>query len=375
GGIITTRPTATSQEIRRAFLALARTTHPDKRAPGDRSDSSEFQKLSSFFKTQQTAAADTTRPTMTPGDPMRDINNGKRTRLNVKPRPKLDRRPITKTTEERKPGSAEKRRNRRERKHANKLGEKRTKGGGLRGERPRKSRDRPRSAKPDTARSKLPTIGEETSKREQMRNNRNRNFGLTSSNGSEPVSSSSDEKLPAHWKTEHQRHQYQQRQEKEARRKELEKAETDRQLKLEAQEVAPYKDKGRKGNAARERHRLQQFKTEDRWKKLAKMVRTKRERLSEVRLEERTLASMLYGKHGCSECGHAWFGWTEKAGGAGCGWCRQKAATSTFECTICRIKLCPQCKHRLAQVISATLLNWVRYGMGQANAMKIDKSS
>lgn len=137
---------------------------------------------------------------------MRNINNGKRTRLNVKPRPKLDRRPITKTSEERKPGSAEKRRNKRERKHANKLGEKRTKSGGLRGERPRKSRGRPRSARPDTASSRVPTIGEGTSKREQVRNNRNKIFGPTSSNGSEPLSSSSDENLQAHWKTEHQRY-------------------------------------------------------------------------------------------------------------------------------------------------------------------------
>ncbi|KAF5495296.1 DnAJ-like protein [Colletotrichum siamense] len=44
------RPTATSQEIRRAFLALARTTHPDKRAPGDRSDSSKFRKVREVFE-------------------------------------------------------------------------------------------------------------------------------------------------------------------------------------------------------------------------------------------------------------------------------------------------------------------------------------
>ncbi|EQB54344.1 DnaJ domain-containing protein [Colletotrichum gloeosporioides Cg-14] len=44
------RATATSQEIRRAFMALAKTTHPDKKAPGDRSDSSEFRKVREAFE-------------------------------------------------------------------------------------------------------------------------------------------------------------------------------------------------------------------------------------------------------------------------------------------------------------------------------------
>lgn len=52
----------------------------------------------------------------------------------------------------------------------------------------------------------------------------------------------------------------------------------------------------RETECCREGHRLQQIETKEESKKLAKMVRTEGERLSEVHLGERTLASILDGK-------------------------------------------------------------------------------